>query len=688
MLALFVVAGLVETGYAGVPTATLARMSGSPLSVEITKVSPALRIGRSLALAGTVSNPGTVHWQDARVYLEVAFTPATTPTGLDQLAAVPVGAPFGHTVTDPHGVVAVGNVPPGQQRPFSLSVPYRWLAISGAAGAYRVGVEVVASNGDPTSVDNVVHAGTLMPLLPSNGPIVPAQTVTLLPITGTVKRLLGGVFADDSLAASISFGGRLRDILDWAIRASTDTVQVVVDPALLVAITDMSHGYRVQSPQSATASVPGMGRTQAISWLNDFEHLTEQQHVLLMPWGNPAANTLLRDQLPGPVVASIRASRGFLPTHGYAAGVAGWLVDGRSGIRAVTVMHHAGADLQIVSEASLPDIAANEDASGATPPLLEVPFRHRHIPMLVTAPTLAGFQTAPKTTALQFRQRLIADAAVRSLSGETDQITVTALPFTWDPGPAVPGSEFASAFRVPVIVAQSALGAVDRPGHLYRGLVRPGATGVQPISTAILSEIHAYRIAGGNLASILHTSVIDQRKFDRTFAMCGSTEWRRYPALGVRLIAQQAEAALGRLAKVAVTGPPFVAMSSNSGRFPLTVTNGLNHAIRVKLVVTPANPALKVAPIPDVILGAGQRRDIQVVSTADGSGVTSVRARLATLQGARFGKGWRFDVRATQIGLVIWVVMGAGGTVLFVAAGYRIVNRLRGGQTPRRQAQL
>jgi hypothetical protein len=58
------------------------------------------------------------------------------------------------------------------------------------------------------------------------------------------------------------------------------------------------------------------------------------------------------------------------------------------------------------------------------------------------------------------------------------------------------------------------------------------------------------------------------------------------------------------------------------------------------------------------------------------------------LQGARFGKGWRFDVRATQIGLVIWVVMGAGGTVLFVAAGYRIVNRLRGGQTPRRQAQL
>jgi hypothetical protein len=54
--------------------------------------------------------------------------------------------------------------------------------------------------------------------------------------------------------------------------------------------------------------------------------------------------------------------------------------------------------------------------------------------------------------------------------------------------------------------------------------------------------------------------------------------------------------------------------------------------------------------------------------------------------GASFGRPWRFDVRSTQIGLVIWIVMGVGGAILFIAAGYRIVNRIRGNENPRRQA--
>ena len=466
VLALFIVAGLAQVGYAGVPRA-LARVSGRPLSVEFTKVSPAMRVGKPLVLAGTVSNPGTVNWLGARVYLEISSTPATTPSGLDQLAAVPPGDPFGHPVTDKHGFVTLGNVPTGQQRSFSLSVPYRWLAISGAAGAYRVGVEVVASNGDGSG-DNVVHAGTLVPLLPSgNAAIVPAQTVTLLPITGTVKRLLGGVFADDSL-------GRVH-----LVRRPTAR-----HPGLGAARVDRhgagrgrpgaagrDHGHvaRLSSP---VASVDR--RQRAWSGAHSGRELAQR---LRAPHGAAAcavdAVGQPRRQHPAPR-SSARSRRG--------------LHQGEPWFPADPSLRRRGCRMagrrQVWDPGRhrpAPRGRGPADRFGGQPARHRCQrervrryrrrswrsrFRHRHIPMLVTEATLAGIQTDPRTTALQFRQRLIADAAVRSLSGDTGQITVTALPFTWDPGPAVPGSEFASAFNLPVIVAQSAFGALDRPGHL------------------------------------------------------------------------------------------------------------------------------------------------------------------------------------------------------------------------------
>src|SRR5664279_5393144 len=73
----------------------------------------------------------------------------------------------------------------------------------------------------------------------------PAQTVTLLPISGPVKRLSGGAFADDSLSRLISENGRLTNVVDWAALAPPGTLQVVIDPALLAAVTDMSNGYLV-----------------------------------------------------------------------------------------------------------------------------------------------------------------------------------------------------------------------------------------------------------------------------------------------------------------------------------------------------------------------------------------------------------------------------------------------------------
>jgi hypothetical protein len=89
------------------------------------------------------------------------------------------------------------------------------------------------------------------------------------------------------------------------------------------------------------------------------------------------------------------------------------------------------------------------------------------------------------------------------------------------------------------------------------------------------------------------------------------------------------------------------------------------------------NPALRIDPIDDLVLEPGQSRDIEVTTRSDSSGLTPVRVRLTTVDGKVFGAPWEFDVRATQIGVAIWVVMGVGGAILVGTVAFRLVARIR-----------
>lgn len=690
VVAAFGAAGALDPSYADAAGPQPQRNGGTDLVVTLDKVGPGvIRADRTLVVRGTVSNPGQTRWLDAQAYLQITTDPATTIRDLQYFASVADNSGLENTIVEFGLFDELGDVAPGHRQPFRLAIPWDRLGISGQPGVYRVGVKVVAGTAAGRNPADAAQTSTLMPLLPAEtSSIVPAQMVTLLPLSAPVKRLSDGAFTDDSLRGLISAVGRLDNVLDWASLAPPDTLQIVADPALLAAITDMADGYRVEAAQPSGQSVPGEGRTEAAIWLERYQGVAAVQHVMYLPWGEPAVNSLLDHHVPGPVIAAIASSEAYLRAHPVGTAVAGWLSDGSAGIRAVTVLHHVGIDLQIVSQASLPGLVSYSEAGRYVPSHVAITGGGRHVHALVTAMELAGLPTGPTTSALQFRQRLIADAAIRSLSGHTNRVAVTALPFTWDPGPVASSQGMARAFALPVVVAQSAVGALDRPGTPYRGRVRPSATSFRALSREVVEAIHDLRLSGGNLASILSPSAVAEREFQHAFAMSGSAEWRVYAETGVRLITKAATTARERLAVVTITGPPFVAMSSNSGRFPLTVTNGLDQTITVRISVISQDPALTIGPVDPIQLTAGQQRDVQVVTTAAGSGVTSVRARLLTTDGTRFGTSWKFDVRSTQIGLVIWVVMGAGGVILFVAAGYRIVKRIRGNEKPRRQAPV
>jgi hypothetical protein len=269
-------------------------------------------------------------------------------------------------------------------------------------------------------------------------------------------------------------------------------------------------------------------------------------------------------------------------------------------------------------------------------------------------------------------------------------VTVITAPQNWNPGPSL-DFDLAPITRPADVLPQSLLDTSesDEP-QPYVGPVaiideRPGLT------SGLVAAIRELRENGRVYVDLLSEGAEADQAYQREVAMSGSSTWEYRPVRGQVLVRRAGRDYAARTGSVTLTVPTFVALSSASGRFPITVTNGLEQAVQVRVNLTPINPALKLEPDVEqpMLLDPGESLDIEVSSKAEGSGLTSVRARLATVSNRVFGEPQVFDVRATKIGLAIWIFMGVLGALLFSSAAVRIVKRSRsGGFKPRGETNL
>jgi hypothetical protein len=647
------------------------------LSMQITRISPAgLEAGRPIRMSGTVTNLSAHAWTDAKVYLSMGFEPAVTKSALDAFAADDDG--FGNTVNSLGLFDEIGRLPPGSRTTWHLHVPFADLPISGTAGVYQVGATLLAgtSAGRDTIAD--ARVATTIPFLPS-GTTVPHRThiVTLIPVTAPVLRNPDGSFIDDRLAGLFAPGGRLRDVVDFAGQAPPGSIEVLVDPALREAAKAMSAGYDVRSLAEdaiGAAGHAGSGQQDAAAWLAELDNLTSVQHVTLLPWGDPATSSLAAAHMRGVVSAAVRASKGYA-TGSFGSTVVDWQYNGSATRRALAVARLAGTSVHVVSQDSLPDLPLKQP-SGYPPAVVSVRTRPGPATTVVSRGDIGGQQFDASLTALQFRQSMLAEATVRSLSGD-HRPSVFAAPFTWDPGDLASQSDLAAGYSYPTVAVASLADLTQRMPRPYSGRLR--LVRAQPrLSAPTFAAIRRLRHNGRVYGDLVNVHDPVSADFDRQLAAAGSAAWSFEVARGTAVTRELAKQLSGRIARVTVTGPAFVTMSSDTGRFPLTVTNGLSVPVTVRVTVSPLNRALKIAPLKTLHLSPGQFLDVEVKSTADGTGLTQVRARLTTVSDRSFGKPFTFNVRATQIGLAIWIVIGVGVGVLAISAGRRIYARARG----------
>ncbi len=656
---------------------SLQRQTG--LTVSIDDVEPvALTPGKPLTLTGSVTNDGTTLWTEAQVYLEIGAAPATTRAELDTFASQ-LGV-VGTRLVAYRLFDQIGDVPPGHTVKYHLTVPYHRLPITRTAGVYHVGVSVLAGNSTGRDAYADAQADTLVPLLPADrsSGFLPTSVLTLLPLTAPVMRQSNGNFLDASLVSLLSTGGRLHNVLDFALQAPRDSVQVVIDPALRNAVHDMAKGYVVQTLKESEAGQPGHpgpGEVEAAAWQRELHKVAHRQHLSLLPWGTPDASALSAHAMPGVVESAVAAGQTYAARNSLDNAIIGWQPGGLSTRLGLTVMHKSGTSVQVIAERDLPRLPPGD--SDYPPSVVTLRTRLGPLTTVVSRRDVAGNSVTAGTSALQFRQDLIAEATVRSLLDDPQaEYAVFALPFDWNPGVATSAVDLSKAYHLRSVVPTTPRVVAARLPTVYHGPVEVPAH-QPPYPFDVIRAITGLRNSGRILTGILRHSKLATQVFDQRLGEAGSAEWRERPRVAAAMIRQQTAAFAAQTSKVTVTGPTFVALSSASGRFPITVTNGLRVPITVRVHVKPQNPALHVDSIKNLQLAAGQRRDVQVVSQAAGSGLTQVRVRLSTPDHRLFGIPWRFNVRATQVGVIIWVAMGVGAAVLFGAAAVRVFRRIR-----------
>jgi uncharacterized protein DUF6049 len=131
----------------------------------------------------------------------------------------------------------------------------------------------------------------------------------------------------------------------------------------------------------------------------------------------------------------------------------------------------------------------------------------------------------------------------------------------------------------------------------------------------------------------------------------------------------------GNLASIDLTAPESVTLASASGRFSAVVSNELDVPVTVT-VTARSDPGLKISGGQAVPLAPHGRTTVLLNASSHALGVHQVSLQLTNKAGRPLGPPDQFPMRAEQVSVLIWVIIGAGVALLFAAIVVRLTRRI------------
>jgi len=647
--------------------------------------------GEPVVVSGTVTNLDPHRWKDLQAFLVVDSAPMTTREELDALLASPADSYNGDRIgarpgdEDTKGLYDndISPLAPGASTRYEVSVPYSELNLTGTPGVYTVSIHVLGERVDQGRLDGADgRARTLVPHLDEEQDATGLSVV--IPLHYPLERAADGAYTDlDELIDSVSYGGLLRNRLDLIPAASTAQATLMVDPALIDALSDTAAGVtgppvpgaddRRRAEEDADSTADTADQVAAEEFLSRLELAATRSNVLVEPYGQADLTALeerprLRLQRTLERVEQ-RVFEGFALPGEAVVRPAGELVP-------TALDRIARRRLVLVSSDQVERWTAGDGPRG-----LVLDEEGRRVPVLVADAALeaGGPAPGPSDGPLQLRQRVLAEAALQSVAGEPPGLLF--LPSEdWDPGPGTLGADLFDQLDTPWTYPAS-LPSLDGPGARAR-IRAADVRAAPPLPPYVLRTAAALRRRAKIYESVTGTRDTLVPYYEQAAALALSSKLRSDPENARRLALESRAMVDAQLDLITVEGPEFVTLSSDAGFFPITLTNGLDHPVTVGAVISDDDGLLTVVEVEPQLLEPRSQVTLTVSVEAPSVGVTTVKVRLVTESGLRFGDRAAFPLRSSMVGTVIWYAMGAVGAFILLLVVRRIGRRLRHGARP------
>ena len=671
-------------------------VEGDPLLVTIDDLTPSYipREGQ-VRVTGTVTNRSDDVWQAINVHPFVSELPIRSSRALAAAHDVDPAEYVGERLYAVGTFDTVGNLRPGESATFAIRLRRQELDVT-AAGVYWFGVHAMAEGPDPRDSVADGRARTFLSLMPRRLD-EPVETAIVVPVRHPVVHAEDGRVARVRRWAQDLTSGPLRSLVDLGASAGSRPVTWLVDPAVPEAVRRLTEGNAARSladtvepegepgqdqgdgspspdpsdgpaasqepgdePEPEPEEVPQNPATApGQAWLDRFREAISGDQVLALPYGDLDVSAALeRDP------ATYRQARQRTGTQLEPFGVetdravsspSGYLDPGTLG----------GIDPRDT-------VLVDESMTGG--PGSPAVVRSGGTRMVVgSSAAYGGPGPGDRLAGVPLRQQVLAEAAVRALEDRPRPLVVV-LPPTWSGGP----TGFFDGLEVPWVDLVEVEDLGDRRGERIEAdrLTYPELQTRRELDAANFTAAASLVEAGETLQNVLLrndriAAVVRDEAFT-ALSYAGRRDPNRW-----RVTADRARTwILGRLGRVQVTAPPKVILSSTSGRFSATLTNDLEHPVRVRVRAITDGPM--VIEGPDLIeIGAESRSAVLLNATTDRLGVSNVRLLVTDEDGTPLGATDSLPIRSARVSEVIWLIIGTGVALLFGAIIVRLVRRVR-----------
>lgn len=580
-----------------------------------------------------------------------------------------------------------GEVTSGKVAEWQVSVPVSSLRLSGN-GVYVLQVTATGRvGGDATR--QLATLTTFLPYLPDAKQYQPTRLTWLWPLATTPSRDAHGVFLPSSSNAELLPGGRLADLTAAPGRIP---VTWMVDPELLESAQALGLDHERQDGRGTTAADPDPA---AARWLADLKAqlAPRERPVAALPYADPDVAALTHHGEPDELIRAVersKAATGSILGRESDTTVA-WPPDGFADVETLGALRRAGAKTVVLSSAALllarertytPTGRSQVDAQGAR---LEVLVADQAL-----TDTLSVDLAAPGAAALA-AQRFLAETALITLERPNEARTIlVAPPRRWAPPVGWSANLLATTEGTPWVrtVGLSALSKTRVPAeYAGAGLTYPQAAADAELAAAQVDRMEQISETSTGLIQIFARPGLEPTCrplvpgaacYTGALFATVSSAWRNNRSAGRSYAVQATDRISADIDQVSVIGRDLVTLSSTRGTIPLTVSNELDQAIRVRPVLRPrVGSRLSVTNPKMITIGAGRKQTVRVPAEAASNGITQVDVQLLDAAGRPFGDTTQLRVNVTSFGKVGLIVLIAAGGVLFGAAIVKNVRRFR-----------